>query len=196
MRPDPTGCRPRVLFAAAAGAALLLFAPRIAQDPRPRQDRGKAAAPPASVALVPAATAPVPVTRGPATGPEARQADSGRLGTAPGSAGMIVGIDPETGKPGMPSAEARARLSQNPALDRSMTGLTVVTHPDGSKHLDLKGRFQEYMVLRLTPDGRKVETCVQGPEVEAALRGDAEPVADPAPGPESTSAPSHANEVR
>jgi hypothetical protein len=54
-----------------------------------------------------------------------------------------------------------------------MTGLTVVTRPDGSKHLDLKGRFQEYTVIRLAPDGRQEETCVQGPDVDAALRGGA-----------------------
>ena len=107
---------------------------------------------------------------------------------------MVVGIDPETGKLGLPSRAFRDRLSASPALDRSMTGLTVVTRPDGSKHLDLKGRFQEYTVLRLTPGGRRVETCVQGPDVGAALEGGAAlrgaqesgaPGASPAPSPVS-----------
>jgi hypothetical protein len=88
---------------------------------------------------------------------------------------MLVGIDPETGKLGPPSRGFRARLSASPALDRSMTGLTVVTRPDGSKHLDLQGRFQEYAVIRLLPDGRKEQACVQGPEVESALEGKTEP---------------------
>jgi len=91
-----------------------------------------------------------------------------------GSAGMVVGIDPETGKLGMPSREFRDALAasrENPALSRSMEGLQVIHRPDGSRMVDLRGRFQEYAVIRITPDGRKEQTCVQGPEVEAALQG-------------------------
>jgi len=87
-----------------------------------------------------------------------------------GAAGMIVGIDPETGQLVLPSKTARAALA-SPALDRSMAGLTVVHKPDGSKMVDLQGRFQEYMVVHIAPDGHKVESCVQGPDVEAALKG-------------------------
>lgn len=111
-----------------------------------------------------------------------------------GMAGMLVGIDPETGRLGMPSREFRDELRnaqegglRNPALSRSMEGLTVIHRPDGSKMIDLKGRFQEYTVVRIAPDGRKEQTCVQGPDVEAALQGttgaspaDAEASASPA----------------
>ena len=106
-----------------------------------------------------------------------------------GSAGMVVGIDPETGKLGLPSKADRAALERaanlSPALDRSEAGLVVVHKPDGSRMIDLKGRFQNYMVVRLTPDGRKTESCVEGPEVEKALEGAATPSADPEPPPPS-----------
>jgi hypothetical protein len=81
---------------------------------------------------------------------------------------MIVGIDPETGRLGPPTKAARTALAI-PALDRSMEGLAVAYNPDGSKMIDLQGKFQEYTVVHITPDGRKVETCVQRPEVDAAL---------------------------
>jgi hypothetical protein len=99
---------------------------------------------------------------------------------------MVISIDPETGRPGKPSAELRARLETllpDPALDRSMEGIEIIHKPDGSMMADLKGRFVDYTVIRLTPDGRKIETCVQGPQVEGALRHshDAEPAPQPAP---------------
>ncbi|MEK7316600.1 MAG: hypothetical protein AAB011_10485, partial [Candidatus Eisenbacteria bacterium] len=91
-----------------------------------------------------------------------------------GTAGMVVGIDPVTGKVGMPSREFRDALREShaaPALSRSMDGLQVIHRPDGSKMVDLKGRFQEYSVIRIAPDGRKEQLCVQGPDLEAALQG-------------------------
>jgi len=99
-----------------------------------------------------------------------------------GAAGMIVGIDPETGKLGLPSKADRAALA-SPAIDRSETGLTVVHKPDGSKMIDLQGRFQDYMIVHIGPDGRKVETCVQGSDAEAVKSASA-----PAPTPNAAPA--------
>lgn len=100
------------------------------------------------------------------------------------SAGMVVGIDPETKTLVFPSAADRAGLQRQPlagpALDRSDAGLTVIHRPDGSKMMDLQGRFQEYTVVRIAPDGKRVESCVQGPQVEAALRAPAKPAPDAA----------------
>lgn len=92
------------------------------------------------------------------------------------AAGMIVGKDPETGRIGKPTPAQRAEIERgaalaSPALDRSGEGLTVVHRADGSKMVDLQGRFQEYTVVRIGPDGKKTQVCVQGPEVEAALAG-------------------------
>lgn len=119
-----------------------------------------------------------------------------------GSTGMVVGIDPETGKVGMPSREFRDALRESrgdPALSRSMEGLQVIHRPDGSRMIDLRDRFQEYTVLRITPDGHKEQVCVQGPDVEAALQGraSASPADADAPtpavaasaGPEADTAP-------
>ncbi|HSQ61213.1 MAG TPA: hypothetical protein VLT84_12425 [Acidobacteriota bacterium] len=106
------------------------------------------------------------------------------------AAGMIVGIDPETGKIGKPTPDQRAEIERSaplasPAFDRSGEGLTVVHRPDGSTMADLQGRFQEYTVVRIGPDGTKSQVCVQHPELEAALAGspaaETEPPAPAAP---------------
>ncbi|HEU4724866.1 MAG TPA: hypothetical protein VFU59_06155 [Candidatus Eisenbacteria bacterium] len=140
--------------------------------------------------------------------PQTESADESSASEAVGSAGMVVGIDPETGKPGMPSQAFRDAMRQQAsereaALSRSMDGLRVVYKPDGSKMVDLKDRFQDYAIVRIAPDGRKVQSCVQADGLKAAL---AAPPADtasdgaaateaaaasdaPAPEPEPTDAP-------
>lgn len=111
------------------------------------------------------------------------------------SAGMIVGINPETGRPGMPSPEQREAIrngerdaAPSASLDRSGEGLQVVHRPDGSRSIDLQGRFHEYTVIRIRPDGTKEQICVQGPDVEAALRtgSDNDGASEPAGATEST----------
>lgn len=83
---------------------------------------------------------------------------------APHEAGMVVGIDPETGKIGPPTAEQRAELdqiaaSQNALLSRSAAGLTEEHRADGTVHVNLQGRFQEYATVRIGPDGKKIFGC-------------------------------------
>jgi hypothetical protein len=178
MRPRFQPTRPPTVLAALTGAAILSLVasadslPPLRCAPADRtQISGIAAAAPASAVDWRAVTpAPRHLVQGPPAPAVAVSAPAGISG-APGMAGMVVGIDPETGKLGPPSRDFRARLSASPALDRSMTGLTVVIRPDGSKHLDLQGRFQDYIVVRVAPDGHKEEACVQGPEVGAALQG-------------------------
>ena len=85
---------------------------------------------------------------------------------APHQAGMVVGIDPETGKIGPPTAEQRAELdqiaaSQNALLSRSAVGLTEEHRADGTVHVNLQGRFQEYATVRIGPDGKKTFGCVE-----------------------------------
>lgn len=85
---------------------------------------------------------------------------------APHEAGMVVGIDPETGKMGPPTAEQRAELdqiaaSQNALLSRSTAGLTEEHRADGTVHVNLQGRFQEYATVRIGPDGTKTFGCVE-----------------------------------
>jgi hypothetical protein len=94
---------------------------------------------------------------------------------------MVVGIDPETGKLGMPTPEQLKELSdlQQYEVDHSDVGLVEVHHPDGSVSVDLQGRFQEYATVRIGPDGKKTFQCVDGPEnAERALQSPARPVSE------------------
>lgn len=81
---------------------------------------------------------------------------------APAQAGMVVAVDPETGVLGMPTSEQLQALGldQSAAYDDSDAGLVEVHHPDGTVSIDLQGRFQEYSVIRITPDGKKIMACV------------------------------------
>lgn len=100
-----------------------------------------------------------------------------RAATTPGSAGMRVAIDPETGLLIKPTAEQRQSIgvSASPELDRSSDGLVIVTLPDGTQLCDLKGRFQEYLVARKDAAGGLRTDCVQSPS--AARRLLAQPAA-------------------
>ena len=82
----------------------------------------------------------------------------------PGVAGMVIGIDPETGKFGMPTREQLKELSEleQLRLDHSPADLVEVHHPDGSVSVDLQGRFQEFMTVRVGPDGKLNFQCVDG----------------------------------
>jgi hypothetical protein len=110
---------------------------------------------------------------------------SGAVGVgAPASAGMVVGIDPLTGRIGMPTPEQLAELAalSPQALRTSGEGLVEVHYPDGSVSIDLEGRFQEYAVARVGPDGKLVFQCVNDRQaLRRALRA---PVTTPAPAAE------------
>jgi hypothetical protein len=92
--------------------------------------------------------------RAPATQPIAAPAPAAAQG------GMIISIDPETGQVGMPTPEQMEAFSADPAFDDSDAGLVEVHHPNGTVSVDLQGRFQEYAVIRIAPDGQKVFGCV------------------------------------
>lgn len=98
----------------------------------------------------------------------------------PAVGGMLIGIDPETGKLGMPTREQWNQLSdlEQQRLDHSSAGLIEVHHPDGSVSVDLQGRFQEFATVRIGPDGKLIFQCVDGAEnAERALKG---PILGPA----------------
>jgi hypothetical protein len=132
-----------------------------------------AVTPRASKRSVTKATPTVARISAPARVSEARQATlrvrhAARIATtkriaapAPAQAGMVVAVDPESGQLGMPTAEQLEALgvSNNLALDDSDAGLVQVVHPNGSVGVDLQGRFQEYSVIRITSDGRRVVEC-------------------------------------
>jgi hypothetical protein len=81
---------------------------------------------------------------------------------------MVVSIDPKTKeiKPDVPiPQELRQQIQE---MGRFTTkGLRVETLPDGSKRLDLEGRFQNYAVAVIDSNRTHV-TCVTAEELEQA----------------------------
>src|SRR5438876_6705320 len=115
-RKESPSMRPRTLLVwamgVAAAALMLAYAtavlPSKAHDGRP--------APSAAMASLPVRRAApmAAVLAAPSAGPTAPAVATRRVkaaGTMPGRAGMVVGIDPETGQLGMPTAEQMAELS-------------------------------------------------------------------------------------
>lgn len=51
-----------------------------------------------------------------------------------------------------------------PSLDRSSSGLRIRTLPDGSRQVNLEGRFRAYSVASIGPDGTLRMTCFEGRE--------------------------------
>lgn len=151
--------RPVLLLAALGLAAVAVTA--IAARSRPQA----APAPVAVVAPSPAAPAPVAQTvSAPAAKPRVRSLAPGAPAVAPGTAGMRVQLDPETG--GLAAAKSTPlSLESDPAirLSHSSEGLRQVVLPDGSVMVDLEGRFQEYVIMEIGPDGRTRMRCAQQP---------------------------------
>lgn len=120
-------------------ALVALPSPASARAPRSPQVQHAAPRVPAA-ATVPAAPAPV------------------------GVAAMRISIDPETGAlaPLWMSAGLYPIDGDEPALDRSTDGLIFEQRPDGSRHVNLQGRFMEYTMFTVLPDGRGVFHCADG----------------------------------
>lgn len=141
---------PNCRIAAGLPAALLLLALAVpataAEAPKPAAARAKraSAAKPAPAANSVPAAAPAPAKPLP-----------------PAAAGMVVGIDPETGVLGPATAAQMLELfpEEANALSRSTEGLVPRALPGGGVLLDLGGRFQEFSYVRMTPDGRYVFGC-------------------------------------
>jgi hypothetical protein len=90
----------------------------------------------------------------------------------PAFAGMVVGLDPETGTWGAPTPEQLRELAEKRRLEGAEQHrvakpdgpLPEVHHPDGHVSVDLNEQFQEFTTVRIGPDGKPVFTCVHGPE--------------------------------
>jgi len=166
------------LSRAGAAAAPLLIAGILLAVPSNTHERSDAkAAPAARLAVAPAAAigraAPARGHAPHAHAPLER----------PATAGMVVGIDPETGELGMPTPEQLKALSDSPQyeVDHSTAGLLEVHHADGSVSVDLQGRFQEYATVRVGPDGKLIFRCVDGEEnAKRAVKSSAPAPAAPA----------------
>lgn len=71
-------------------------------------------------------------------------------------------IDAKTGKLRMPTPEEVSQMiaSLSSLTNRSTDGLTATTHPDGTRQVNLKGRFNSVVVARANADGTMETRCV------------------------------------
>jgi len=112
-------------------------------------------------ARAPAAPSTPPRAK-PASPVRRHHASTHALAYRPAQAGMVIAWDPESHTftmPGPMRALPLTAAEQN-ALSRSFAGLAQVHHPDGSVSVDLQGRFQEFAVVHLGPDGKPVFRCL------------------------------------
>jgi hypothetical protein len=150
------GGRPRLLLGAFLMVAIALGTRAI---PRSHAVVAKPAQPVAIASLAPAApVAPAPVP--------AKHPAPARIASIapPATAGMRAYIDPETGRLG-PRPQGFEDGAALPDLNDSGEGFVEVPGPNGSWMIDLQGRFQDYAVMTIGPDGRLVMSCVRNPKL-------------------------------
>lgn len=97
------------------------------------------------------------------TGRPAVAARGGLTGPAPpAQGGMVAAIDPETGTLGPPSPDQAHAIAsaQRLSLSRTPDGLVEIHRADGAVGIDLQGRFRDYAVVRMGPDGKPVLGCL------------------------------------
>jgi hypothetical protein len=99
---------------------------------------------------------------------------------APARAGLVIAWDPESHTYTMPTPDRSLPLTaaERNAISRSFAGLVQVRHPDGSVSVDLLGRFQEFAVVRMGPDGKPLYRCLD--DSGSVRRALCEPVPAPA----------------
>lgn len=78
------------------------------------------------------------------------------------SASVLYYRDPQTGEVTTPPPEV-ARALQQKALNFSNEGLEMVVLPDGTKKVDLQGRFQMTSVVKTNNKGERVHYCTAHP---------------------------------
>jgi len=121
------------------------------------------------LALLAAAAAFVAVTAAaaePATGDASRRVADPRTPDAdyeplPLGVGLRVFIDPATGEFRKPTAAELATIAEQAAAskNKSSEGLEVEYRPDGSKYVNLQGRFMHSMRVAVNDDGSLRYVC-------------------------------------
>lgn len=119
--------------------------------------------------------AAVPPATPAALEPVATAAAASAASMAPGSAGMRAYLDPETGVIG-PMPRSAAEAAELDAVGGELPDPIEIRRPDGTVLLDLQGHMQEYYVVQLDANGKRVVRCVSDPKL--ALE------APPAPAPQ------------
>lgn len=95
--------------------------------------------------------------------PAPRSVEQATVTPSPFVYGMRVWIDPETGKIRQPTKAERTavaeRMSEQQRLNKSSEGLTVIHKRDGSRFVDLEGRFMHSLVVTRAEDGSLSAHC-------------------------------------
>jgi hypothetical protein len=102
-----------------------------------------------------------------AVSPVTRRTATDRRAARRASAGLVIGIDRETGKTAMPTPEQMAGLAS--AQPRSSSRPAPVVHPNGAISLDTRW-LRENFIVRIGRDGRPVPMCVDPDQVQRALK--------------------------
>lgn len=94
---------------------------------------------------------------------ESREVRQASVSVSPFVYGMRVWIDPETGRIRQPTNAERTavaeRLSEEQRLNKSDQGLIVEYRKDGSRYVNLEGRFMHSLVLTRNADGTLTANC-------------------------------------
>lgn len=111
----------------------------------------------ASRALAQAPPAPDPKA------PKAPKAEQ-KKPRAPGAGGLVVFVDPVTGQIREPDPSEIGSLVPPPAADAQAEDkpLAMISGPGGAVGVVLDSRFESYMVVTRTPDGKLAMDCVTG----------------------------------
>ncbi len=95
--------------------------------------------------------------------------------------GLRVFIDPATGETRAPTKEELAAISSaaRESRNKSSEGLIIEYRPDGSKHVNLRGRFMHSMRVTLDADGSTSYRCTDhGDDAHASTPASAAAPAD------------------
>jgi hypothetical protein len=92
---------------------------------------------------------------------DVRVADDAAFEPLPLGVGLRVFIDPETGQFRRPTTREVSALAENEraSKNKSIEGLEVEYRADGSKHVDLQGRFMHSLRVSVGEDGSMSYTC-------------------------------------
>jgi hypothetical protein len=126
------------------------------------RSHAKVSHPKAAVSIGPARTATTPVAKAVARPHKAATKTHAKASPAAGNAAMRAFLDPETGTIGPPTTENLPPAEA--VVSRDGSDLTVVTLPNGTRMIDLKGRFDESMVMKIDAKGKRTVECVSDPK--------------------------------
>jgi len=77
-----------------------------------------------------------------------------------GASGQQVAVDPSTGKLRKPTQEEIQALVAGMKLNDSVEGLTPKIIGNSTVVVDLQGRFENVVVVKINPDGKLSKACV------------------------------------